>query len=259
MRSLSFPNPQGSQFELFTDRDNNFSVRKMKCSRFSSNSSDVKSCDYPGREVQASSKFSPLVFNRDEFFDCVEGMDTSPEALTPSPPVAGPTSFLLRNTPNRFTRQIMLDDIYSMGFAGRFDFFYLPIDFKCGRNYGYCFINLEPDAVADFCNIYNARILIDSKRGQRVSKACEVHPAALQGQLAYRNKFAGSRVMAVEGHGSEEFRPIFFKNGQQIEIPLKPRTTSRGQTRNFPASICAMPSWTVQKKVTCNYPTEIDI
>ena len=40
----------------------------------------------------------------------------------------------------------------------RFDFFYLPVDFRNGGNLGYCFINLlTPADIPPFCAEFNQR------------------------------------------------------------------------------------------------------
>ena len=37
---------------------------------------------------------------------------------------------MLRNIPNKYTQEMILQEVESAGLAGKYDFFYLPIDFK---------------------------------------------------------------------------------------------------------------------------------
>lgn len=52
------------------------------------------------------------------------------------------TTVMLRNLPNNYTRAMLLKHIDDKGFAGSYDFFYLPIDFNSQACLGYAFINL---------------------------------------------------------------------------------------------------------------------
>merc|ERR1712232_1347766 len=52
------------------------------------------------------------------------------------------TTVMIRNIPNKYTQDLMLDRI-DRNFKGEYDFFYLPIDFKNKCNVGYAFINFQ--------------------------------------------------------------------------------------------------------------------
>ena len=40
------------------------------------------------------------------------------------------TTLMIRNIPNKYTQKMLLNFMYQAGFEGKFDFFYLPIDFR---------------------------------------------------------------------------------------------------------------------------------
>lgn len=63
------------------------------------------------------------------------------------------TTVMLRNLPNNYTRSMLLQHINEKGYAGLYDFFYLPIDFKSQACLGYAFINLHTPE--DACALMN--------------------------------------------------------------------------------------------------------
>jgi len=128
------------------------------------------------------------------------------------------TTFMMRNIPNRLTRDGLLDEIHQEGFAGRYDFFYLPVDFQCGRNFGYAFINLmlsedDPSVVDDFRKAFQNRSMVFGN----ATKSCSVMPANVQGQEANAKKYLGSRIMTM----SLNYRPLFLKDGKMMEFPAE--------------------------------------
>lgn len=42
----------------------------------------------------------------------------------------GRTTLMLRNIPNKYTRDMILQEIDSYNFKKKYDFFYLPIDYR---------------------------------------------------------------------------------------------------------------------------------
>lgn len=52
------------------------------------------------------------------------------------------TTVMIKNIPNKYTQKMLLERI-DVKHAGRYDFFYLPIDLKNNCNVGYAFINMS--------------------------------------------------------------------------------------------------------------------
>merc|ERR1719310_457962 len=61
------------------------------------------------------------------------------------------TTVMIRNMPNNYTREMLLELVDSMGFAASYDFAYLPIDFSSQAGLGYAFINFVSADKAQLC------------------------------------------------------------------------------------------------------------
>lgn len=154
-----------------------------------------------------------------------DGISAEPEAKAaasnanpaqpPPPPVNG-TTIMLRNLPNRYSQQLLLELLDQQGFPCKYDFVYLPMDFRNGVNLGYAFVNLHTHqdalrAIEIFQGFGNWDF--DS------AKVCEVswaHPH--QGLAEHVERYRNSPVM----HPStpEEYKPMIFQNGIRIEFPV---------------------------------------
>jgi len=88
--------------------------------------------------------------------EAVHSSPTTMKAKAPSPktssvassPVAGPaaggpmTTIMLRNLPEGFTREALLELLDSQGFAGRYDFAYQPVNFDTLSGLSHAFVNM---------------------------------------------------------------------------------------------------------------------
>jgi len=125
------------------------------------------------------------------------------------------STVMLRNVPNSYTRDMLLTLLNARGFQSRYDFVYLPMDFRNGVNLGYAFVNLLTHE--------DAESLTDKLQGfsewvSDSTKVCEVswaHPH--QGLREHVERYRNSPVM----HQSmpEEYKPMVFRNGEQQPFP----------------------------------------
>jgi len=125
------------------------------------------------------------------------------------------TTVMLRNMPNNYTRANLIDLLDSEGFIGKFDFVYLPIDFRTHAALGYAFVNLVSPEDAQHLH---QRMDGFSKWLFPSSKACSVSWSnphqGLESHIArYRNSPLMHEVVP------DEYRPVLFKDGQRIPFP----------------------------------------
>lgn len=101
----------------------------------------------------------------------------------------GRTTLMIRNIPNQYDQSMMLDSL-DRHFRGKYDVFYLPIDYKNRCNLGYAFVNfIEPAITAEMYDHFH-----DQKWEKFQSrKVCEVTYARLQGKEQLLAHFRNSR------------------------------------------------------------------
>lgn len=113
------------------------------------------------------------------------------------------TSIMIKNIPNKYSQQLLLEAI-DKDFHGKYDFFYLPIDFKNKCNVGYAFLNfLSPLGIVQFHALFSERKweLFNS------SKVCEVTYGRIQGRSALIQHFQASSVMS---HEDARVKPVIL-------------------------------------------------
>eukprot|EP00397_Hematodinium_sp_SG-2012_P050283 GEMP01058362.1.p1 GENE.GEMP01058362.1~~GEMP01058362.1.p1 ORF type:complete len:323 (+),score=63.72 GEMP01058362.1:67-1035(+) len=130
------------------------------------------------------------------------------------------TTVMMRNLPNKYNRDTILQLINKHQYADTFDFFYLPIDFRSKSNMGYAFINfIDPTDARRFKDYFTG---FNSWNFNSV-KNCEVSwSKPFQGLAAHVDRYRNSPMM----HESVpfEYRPCLFKNGDLLPFP-KPLKT----------------------------------
>lgn len=128
------------------------------------------------------------------------------------------TTVMLRELPEAYSRSSLLKLLDAHGFFGRFDFVYLPVDFKHQRNLGYALINLVSPSealrlTAHFEGFRSWGFVSD--------KICNVGWCSpQQGLEAHVERYRNSPVM----HETvpEEWRPMLLSHG--VPIPFPPPT-----------------------------------
>lgn len=123
-------------------------------------------------------------------------------------------SLMFRNLPLDLTRDMFVSMVDNEGFAGQYDFIYLPLDFKTGANLGYAFVNLltHHDARHMQQHFYGF-----CRWSARSAKKCEASWSSTQGLTAYINRYRNNPVM----HESvpEEAKPMLFERGARASFP----------------------------------------
>jgi len=143
------------------------------------------------------------------------------------------TTVMLRNLPNRYTRDMLLQMLDSEGFIGRYTFVYLPIDFKTHSGLGYAFVDLvlPEDAVR-----LRERFEGFSRWAIQSEKVCSVgwSAPAQQGLHAHVDRYRNSPVMHFSV--SDEWKPAVFANGQRVPFPPPTRRLRAPNLRMLPQS-----------------------
>ncbi|OLQ08502.1 Protein MEI2-like 3 [Symbiodinium microadriaticum] len=154
------------------------------------------------------------------------------------------TTVMLRNVPNNYSRDMFLAMLDEHGFAGRYDFVYLPCDFYRQANLGYAFVNLVDDAAVDALwqtfhgfsgwSLPTAKVCQVSWSGPHQGfKAWVLGPGeSVEGreteraERAHVERYRNSPVM----HRSvpDEYKPVIFKNGVRKNFP---RPTKKAHSR----------------------------
>jgi len=125
------------------------------------------------------------------------------------------TTVMFRNVPNDYTRDTLMKMLDEEGFEGKYNFIYLPVDFRSKSGFGYAFINLVDGKVAEeFKQTFNG-FQKWSMPSQKVAEVTWSHPS--QGLDVHVERYRNSPVMheAVP----DAFKPAMFENGKRIAFP----------------------------------------
>jgi hypothetical protein len=121
------------------------------------------------------------------------------------------TTIVLRSLPSTWWREDLVNALSSQGFLGRFDFAYLPINFKKSQAFGF--------AVVNFLTAMDAQQALAAFNGMMLDR----RPVradwsdAIQGPEALVAKYRNSAVMHDDV--SECHRPLLFCQGQVVPFP----------------------------------------
>ena len=148
----------------------------------------------------------PVVkFNGDIFFSVFASPDCERE---PAKLPQRATTVMVRNIPTRFTSVSFLRVLDECGFRHTYDFFYLPMDFRTGKNMGYCFINFaHPSYTIMFASLFHGRRL----RMTTSTTVVEVTPSKRQGLVENVALFKASDLLG--SLSLPHFKPLVLVGG----------------------------------------------
>lgn len=102
------------------------------------------------------------------------------------------TTVMIRNIPNRFSQRDLAHELESVGFAGCFDFLYIPLDLGTMSNVGYAFVNFTHPMHAVRC--MEVLPLHHFKQQRKAGKGVAVSAAHMQGLEANLKHYEKSAV-----------------------------------------------------------------
>jgi len=147
-----------------------------------------------------------------------------------NPPFEDRSTVMMRNLPNNYSRAMLLKLLDDEGFAARYDFIYLPIDFKSSASLGYAFVNL--------CTPLDAEAFWEHFEGFSSwavpsRKVCGVNwSGPHQGLALHIKRYQNSPVMheAVP----DECKPAIFMNGLRAPFPSPSKKIRAPRVRHYP-------------------------
>lgn len=124
------------------------------------------------------------------------------------------TTILMKNIPQGFSRETLEKVLDREGFACRYDFIYLPINFGSHNNFGYAFINLVSSADADnFMQVFDGftRWTVDCP------KKAQVIWSERQGLEGLIQRYRNSPLL--KGDIPEAAKPLLLQDGVPVAFP----------------------------------------
>lgn len=146
------------------------------------------------------------------------------------------TTIMLRNVPRSLTRAMLVDELETQGFAGKFDFLYLPVDFeestRCGQNFGHAFVNFVcPHDAARAQECFSGF----TEWAVKCEQPCDaMWREQCQGLAAHIQKYRNSALM----HESvpDENKPVMFVDGVRRAFPSPTQPIKAPKMRRNPTS-----------------------
>jgi len=121
------------------------------------------------------------------------------------------TTVMLRNIPNKYTRQMLIDQLHRGGFRGHIDYLYLPTDFANRCNVGYCFVNFrDAPARARFVGAFDGVAAQSCLPGFNSYKVCQVTRAKWQGREDNVRRLKSSPELMAQLAAHTEWLPLLL-------------------------------------------------
>mmetsp|Transcript_76506 Transcript_76506/g.132329 ORF Transcript_76506/g.132329 Transcript_76506/m.132329 type:complete len:425 (-) Transcript_76506:174-1448(-) len=122
------------------------------------------------------------------------------------------TTVMLRNIPNKYTQNTLLQEINEVGFEGTYNFFYLPMDVHNRSNVGYAFINFERPVDAERFRRSFSDHRFQRFHSRKIGIVCIAHVQGLDENLRhFENR-------AVTQARNDQYRPIVLKGQRRIDF-----------------------------------------
>jgi RNA recognition motif-containing protein len=142
------------------------------------------------------------------------------------------TTVVFQCLPHDCSRDLLVHALQAHGFAGCFDFVYVPCNFATGKGFGYAFVNFLSEIKATNCRDFFTGF---TDWEMLCEKPCVVAFAEVNGRRANVERFRNSPVMHASV--SDELKPILLdKAGRRMRFPgptkaIKAPKTSRMRVR----------------------------
>lgn len=146
-------------------------------------------------------------------YSSMASSDGAPESL-----FAGEarTTVMMRNIPNNYSRDMLLELLDQEGFSGAYNLVYLPIDFSSNAGFGYAFVNF---VATEHAERFMAKFHGFRSWSVPSEKVCDVvWSMAHQGLEAHVERYRNSPMMRE--YVPDEFKPVLLVDGVRVPFPL---------------------------------------
>lgn len=127
----------------------------------------------------------------------------------------GRTTVMLKNLPVGLSREMLTRALDQVGFAGGYNFVYVPVSFRTKASMCYAFVNMLDTEVAQRC--FSA-LMGFTQWGIPTDKVCEVTWSdKLQGLPQHIERYRNSPLMHPTV--SDDYKPAVFEDGLRVIFP----------------------------------------
>lgn len=97
------------------------------------------------------------------------------------------TTLMIRNIPNRYSQRDLIAELEDLGFGGKFNFLYIPLDKGTMANVGYAFVNFIDKEWAKNCMdaFHDYRFKRHRKTSGKIASVSAAHLQGLEANLAH--------------------------------------------------------------------------
>jgi len=137
------------------------------------------------------------------------------------------TTLVIREIPSEYTVEMVCEMLDNGGFAGKYDFVYLPTNFTSHVAYGYAFVNMVSHELAE-------EVLLEFEGHQSWSvqsdNVCNVvWSSPCQGLSDCVARYRDSPVMSQSVPAC--FKPLLFRNGERVSFPAPTKRVKEPRLR----------------------------